>query len=184
MHEPRGFVKKKNDCSSIPNYTRLIIWLHINNILQWKRRDVKLHAHNDRQFCWVISHFTEFCFLDIDDHAFSWPQFFVLLCVIWKLYLSIAIGIVYVMWGLVWDIHDLRSYLAHKKKRTLRVAFETEMIATISCLWHLSEISLERCTKLTSDFRKVERYFVHRHAKFVLSQRIFLRSASWNVHKY
>lgn len=86
MHEPRGFVKKENDCSSISNYTRLIIWLHINNILQWKRRDVKLHAQNDRQFFWAISHFTEFCFLDIDDHAFSWPQFFVLLCVIWKLH--------------------------------------------------------------------------------------------------
>lgn len=76
------------------------------------------------------------------------------------------------------------GHLAHKKKRTLRVAFETEMIATISCLWHLSEISLERYTKLTSDFRKVDRYFVHRHAKFVLSQQICLRSASWKVHKY
>lgn len=86
--------------------------------------------------------------------------------------------------GVSKEIRDLWSHLAYKKKRTLRVAFETEMIATISCLWHLSEISLERCAKLTSDFRKVDRYFVHRHAKFVLSQRIFLRSASWNVHKY
>lgn len=99
-----GVCKKKEPIVfHVPNYTRLIIWLRINNTLRWKRLDVKLHAHN-RHFRWVVSHFTAFCFL---DHWWPWHLLglnssSLLLCVIWKLYLSTTIGTVYVIWVVVY----------------------------------------------------------------------------------